>query len=150
MQSQSCPSIYPSICMTGRREAGGCRVLVSVLSLYLSFCIWQGEVAGGGWIPRACLSPVSLSIFLYDREKLREAGGCRVLVSVLETGGSPTLQDRVLNSLLQFLYDNHRDGAVPTATSYRLRSLSWQFLQTKFNKIVFLNHLKRNFLEMDI
>ena len=62
------------------------------------------------------LSPVSLSIYLYGREKLREAGGCRVLVSILETG-SPALQDRVLNSLLQFLYDNHRDGAVPEATN---------------------------------
>ncbi len=59
-----------------------------------------------------------LSIYLYGREKLREAGGCRVLVSILETGGSPALQDRVLNSLLQFLYDNHRDGAVPAATNY--------------------------------
>jgi hypothetical protein len=66
------------------------------------------------------LSPVSLSIYLYGREKLREAGGCRVLVSILETG-SPALQDTVLNSLLQFLYDNHRDGYVPAATSYRVR-----------------------------
>ncbi len=66
------------------------------------------------------ISPVSPSMYLYDREKLREAGGCRVLVSILETG-SPALQDRVLNSLLQFLYDNHRDRAVPAATSYRVR-----------------------------
>jgi hypothetical protein len=76
-----------------------------------------------------------------------------VLVSILETG-SPALQDRVLNSLLQFLYDNHRDGAVPAATTnYRVRSLNpphGLFFQTKFNETVILNQVKRKFLEMYI
>ena len=41
-----------------------------------------------------------------------------MLVSILETG-SAAQQDRVLNSLLQFLYDNHRH---PPAT-YKIQHL---------------------------
>ena len=40
------------------------------------------------------------------RVKLRELGGCRVLVSILESEHN-NLKHRVVNSLLQFMYDNH-------------------------------------------
>lgn len=41
-----------------------------------------------------------------SRVKLRELGGCKVLVSVLENNLTH-LHNRVVNSLLQFMYDNH-------------------------------------------
>ena len=39
--------------------------------------------------------------------KLRELGGCRVLVLVLQGTQYTALHNRVVNSLLQFMYDNH-------------------------------------------
>ena len=41
-----------------------------------------------------------------SRVKLRELGGCKVLVSILENNLTH-LHNRVVNSLLQFMYDNH-------------------------------------------
>jgi len=42
-----------------------------------------------------------------NRVKLRELGGCRVLIQVLDSDRLVHLHDRVINSLLQFMYDNH-------------------------------------------
>ena len=39
--------------------------------------------------------------------KLRESGGCAVFVYVLTSPTSESMHDRVINSLLQFMYDNH-------------------------------------------
>jgi hypothetical protein len=74
--------------------------------IWKHFLAWQGPQL----VVQCELMPwLKYSSFSY-REKLREAGGCRVLVSVLESGNTAQ-QDRVLNSLLQFLYDNHRQSA---------------------------------------
>jgi len=57
---------------------------------------------------------VMTALCLYCREsvnrvKLREAGGCKLFVEVLSSKEEEmmNLQDIVLNSLLQFIYDNH-------------------------------------------
>lgn len=57
---------------------------------------------------------VMTALCLYCREsvnrvKLREAGGCKLFVEVLSSKEDEmiNLQDIVLNSLLQFIYDNH-------------------------------------------
>ena len=43
-----------------------------------------------------------------NRVRMREGGGCTVLVSVLASASTETvIRDTVLRSLLQFLYDNH-------------------------------------------
>ena len=43
-----------------------------------------------------------------NRVRMREGGGCSVLVSVLASPSTePVIRDTVLRSLLQFLYDNH-------------------------------------------
>ncbi len=54
-----------------------------------------------------------------NRVRMREGGGCAVLVSVLAHPLHSELRDTVLRSLLQFLYDNHSlnvlmsEGLVP-------------------------------------
>merc|ERR1712098_530076 len=56
-----------------------------------------------------------------NRVRMREGGGCGVLVSILASGDNQPreLRDTVLRSLLQFLYDNHSlnvllsEGLVP-------------------------------------
>ena len=60
------------------------------------------------------LACVVTALCLYCREsvnrvKLREGGGCRLLVEVLVSRQPAIvdLHDRVINSLLQFIYDNH-------------------------------------------
>ena len=60
------------------------------------------------------LSCVVTALCLYCREsvnrvKLREGGGCKLLVEVLVSRQPAILDlhDRVINSLLQFIYDNH-------------------------------------------
>jgi len=55
---------------------------------------------------------VITALCLYCREsvnrmRLRDLGGCRLFVNVLNDGSRSNLHDRVINSLLQFIYDNH-------------------------------------------
>ena len=54
------------------------------------------------------LSLVYILHSLFDlRLRLRESGGCAVFVNVLTTPLAKSMHDRVINSLLQFMYDNH-------------------------------------------
>jgi len=70
---------------------------------------------------------VITALCLYCREsvnrvKLREVGGCRLFVEVLSSEEEEMikLQDMVLNSMLQFIYDNHslnvlmNEGLIPS------------------------------------
>jgi len=72
---------------------------------------------------------VITALCLYCREsvnrvKLRELGGCRVLVEVLNDETLSNLHDRVINSLLQFMYDNHSlnvlmsSGLIPSLVGF--------------------------------
>ena len=54
------------------------------------------------------LSLVYILHNIFDlRLRLRESGGCAVFVNVLTTPLAKSMHDRVINSLLQFMYDNH-------------------------------------------
>ena len=73
-------------------------------------CLVAAHPAAAGRMA-AC---VTTALCLYCREsvnrvKLRESGGCRLLVQVLLSRETSLaiLHDRVVNSLLQFIYDNH-------------------------------------------
>merc|ERR1719187_2635379 len=59
-----------------------------------------------------------------NRMKLRNLGGCRLFVNVLNDPTRASLHDRVINSLLQFTYDNQslnvlmNEGLVPSLVTF--------------------------------
>ena len=82
---------------------------------------YRAAVDRVGGVPR---DTVVRTLCLYCREsvnrvRMREGGGCGVLVSVLASQHPIEVRDTVLRSLLQFLYDNHSlnvlmsEGLVP-------------------------------------
>ena len=92
------------------------------------------------------------------RLRLRESGGCAVFVNVLTTPLAKSMHDRVINSLLQFMYDNHSlnvlmsAGLIPSLVAFveqHLKTIEEKKVRFFLFKEPMISNEKNHLFEID-